>query len=159
MQKQLLSFFSFIAIVFLFITGCGKDNAPAAPKKTQLITQGSWKFQKATAGGREISSSVNACFKDNIATFTSSGNMTLDEGTTICSPSYAGSYTWSFQTSESVLHLSAAIFTGGSRDFFFFFFFWVKIFFEEIIRVVSFPPPTAQVKFKNLKKDFSNIGR
>jgi hypothetical protein len=67
--------------------------------------------------GIDISSQINACFKDNIATFTVAGNMTLDEGATVCSPSYAGSYTWSFQSTESILHLSAAIFTGGSSDF------------------------------------------
>ncbi|SRR5258706_13369282 len=149
MQKQLLSFFSFIAIVFLFITGCGKDNAPAAPTKTQLITQGSWKFQKATAGGSDISSSVNACFKDNIATFTSSGNMTLDEGTTICSPSYAGSYTWSFQTSESVLHLSAAIFTGGSSDFGLVSLDGTNLVVEQMMTVAPYPPTTVQVTFKH----------
>ena len=120
MKKQLLTVFSIIAIAFLSITGCKKEKAapaPPAPTKTDLLTQSSWKFDHATASGIDISSQINACFKDNIATFTANGNMTLDEGVTTCSPSYAGSYTWTFQSAESILHLSAAIFTGGSSDF------------------------------------------
>src|SRR5258705_2248142 len=113
MQKQFFAALSLIAISFLFITGCGKDEVPPQPTKTQLITQSSWKFDHATAGGTDISAQINACFKDNIATFTSAGNMTLDESTTVCSPSYAGAYTWSFQSSETILHLSAPIITGG----------------------------------------------
>src|ERR1044071_6901748 len=112
MRKQLLSLSSLISITFLAITACKKDEAPAPPTKTQLITQGSWKFEKATASGTDISGNVNACFKDNIATFSGSGTMVLDEATTVCSPSYAGSYTWALQTNETVLHLNAPIFTG-----------------------------------------------
>src|SRR6185436_20988054 len=114
MQKQFLPVLSIIAIAFLFITSCGKDDAPPPPPtKTQMISTGTWKFEKATAGGFDISAQVNACFKDNIATFTSAGNMTLDESANVCTPtSYAGSYTWSFQSGETVLHLSAPIFTG-----------------------------------------------
>jgi len=150
MQKQLLSVFSSIAIAFLFITGCGKDETPAAPTNSQLITQGSWKFEKATAGGSDISSSVNACFKDNIATFNISGNMALDEGTTVCSPtSYAGSYTWTFQENETVLHLSAPIFTGGSSDFGLVSLDGTNLVVEQIMTVAPYPPTTVQVTFKH----------
>jgi len=75
--------------------------------------------------------------------------MTLDEGTTICSPSYAGSYTWSFQTSESVLHLSAAIFTGGSSDFGLVSLDGTNLVVEQMMTVAPYPPTTVQVTFKH----------
>jgi hypothetical protein len=151
MPKRFFFALSCIAITFLFITGCGKekDPAPAAPTKTQLITQSSWKFDHAMAGSTDISSSVNACFKDNIATFATSGNMVLDEATTVCSPSYAGTYTWTFQTSETILHLSAPIFTGGSSDFTLVSLNATNLVVSQVMTVAPYPPTTVEVTFKH----------
>jgi lipocalin-like protein len=151
MKKQYTTTLSVIAVAFLLITGCGKDNAPAppAPTKTQLITQGSWKFDHAMANGTDISSSVNACFKDNIATFNNAGNMTLDESTTVCSPSYGGSYTWAFQTSETVLHLSAPIFTGGSSDFTIVSLNATNMVLSQTMTIAPYPPTPVAVTFKH----------
>ena len=150
MQKQFLSTLSFITIAFLVMSGCKKDKAPApAPTKTQLISQSSWKFDHATAGGNDISGSVNACFKDNIATFTPAGNMTLDEAATVCSPSYAGSYTWSFQSGETILHLSAPIFTGGSSDFTMVSLTATNLVVSQVMTVAPYPPTTVEVTFKH----------
>ena len=150
MQKQILSLLSILAIGVVISTGCGKDDPPPAPTKTQLITQSSWKFDKATAMGIDISAQVNACFKDNIATFTSAGNMTLDESTTVCTPtSYAGSYTWSFQSGETILHLSAPIFTGGSSDFTIVSITSTSMVLSQVMTVAPNPPTTVQVTFKH----------
>jgi hypothetical protein len=150
MQKQFLPLLSFIVLAFLFMTGCDKEDAPPAPTKTQLITQSSWKFEKAMASGFDVSGQVNACFKDNIATFNSSGTMTLDESTTVCTPtSYAGSYTWSFQNSETVLHLSAPIFTGGSSDFTLVSLNSTNLVVSQVMTVGANPPTTVEVTFKH----------
>lgn len=150
MKKQYTTILSITCFAFLVVTGCGKGDNPApAPTKTQLISQGSWKFDHATSSGFDISSQVNACFKDNIATFTSSGNMTLDESTIVCSPSYAGSYTWAFQTNETILHLSAAIFTGGSSDFTLVSLDGTNMVLSQTMTVAPNPPATVQVTFKH----------
>jgi hypothetical protein len=152
MQKQFSSLLSFIAIAFLLIAGCGKekDPPPAAPTKTELISQSSWKFDHATASGIDISAMVNACFKDNIATFTPAGSMTLDESTVVCSPtSYAGTYTWAFQSSETILHLSAPIFTGGLSDFTLVSLNSTNLVVSQVMTVAPNPPTTVEVTFKH----------
>jgi hypothetical protein len=150
MRKQHLLNAFFIAIVFLLFTGCGKDKDPVPAKtNTQLISQSPWKFDRATAGGTDISGSVNACFKDNIATFTSSGSMTLDEATIVCSPSYAGPYTWAFQSNETILHLNAPIFTGGSNDFTLVSVNATNLVVSQIMTVSPYPPTTVEVTFKH----------
>jgi hypothetical protein len=118
MKKQFLLASSTLVLVFLFLTGCEKESDPAPEKtNTELITQSSWKFDKATSGGADVSAFVPACWKDNIAVFASNGTGTLDESTNVCSPSVAGSFMWEFQTNETILHLSAPLFPGGSNDF------------------------------------------
>ncbi len=152
MRKQLLNTLSFVAIIFLLITGCGKDKdpAPPAPTKTQLISQSSWKFDHAIASGTDISGSVNACFKDNIATFSASGTMILDEAANVCSPtSYAGTYTWSFQNNETILHLSAPIFTGGSSDFTLVSLNATNLVVSQVMTVGAYPPTNVEVTFKH----------
>ena len=141
-----------MAIGFLVITGCKKDkkpDTPPAPTKTELITKASWKFDHATASGFDVSSSVNPCFKDNVATFSTSGNMELDEATTVCNPSYAGTYSWIFQTNETVLHLSAPIFTGGSSDFTLVSINATNMVLSQVMTVGGYPPATVEVTFKH----------
>ena len=149
MRKQLFLTTCLITLTFVFITACQKDEAPPAKTKTELITQSSWKFDHATAGGIDISGSINACFKDNIAAFVSAGTMTLDESANICSPSYAGSYTWTFQTSETILHLSAPIFPGGSGDFTIVSITETNLVLSQVMTVGGGPPTTVEVTFKH----------
>ena len=152
MKKQILPTLSLMAIGFLFVTGCKKDKAPAPtppPTKTELIAKGPWKFDHAAIGSTDVSSQVNACFKDNIATFSATGNMELDEATTVCSPSYAGTYTWVFQTNETVLHLSAPIFTGGSSDFTVVSIDATNMVLSQVMTVNGYPPATVAVTFKH----------
>lgn len=116
MQKQ---YFTLILIAAAFITagtGCQKDPAPKT--KTQLLTQASWKFSTASASGTDITNNAAiACIKDDVITFTSSNTGTITEGTIVCSPTTAGSFTWSFQSGETQLQMSSGIYPSGSGLF------------------------------------------
>lgn len=121
MQKQLLSLTIFLS--FLFITSCGKDDNPVVVKtKTQLISQSTCKFKSATANGVDVSNQsppFDPCRKDNILTFTAALTGTIDEGPSKCNPAdlQTTSFTWNFASNETILHISTALFTGGSNDF------------------------------------------
>lgn len=121
MQKQLLFRIILPAFLILAFTGCGKDDPdPVPPKtKTELITSGTWRFSSATVGGTDVSSSLQACQKDNTITFATGGSGTLDEGATKCNAGdpQTSPYTWSFQSGETQLFISATLFTGGSSTF------------------------------------------
>jgi hypothetical protein len=119
MKKQLLSLTTFVAFTLLIITGCGKEDEPVVvvKTKTELITKSSWSFDKATSSGTDISGSISACYKDNVVTFTSATNGTVNEGANVCSSPAPATFTWNFQSSETVLNLSAALFTGGTGNF------------------------------------------
>jgi hypothetical protein len=107
---------SFIMLTFIF-GNCNKSDAPP-PSKTDLITKSSWKFKSANADGiGDVSGNVPACYKDNINVFVSNGSGTIAEGADVCSPSTAGNFSWSFQSSETQLFISAVLFPGGSQTF------------------------------------------
>jgi hypothetical protein len=116
MQKQ---YFTLVLIAAAFITagtGCQKDAAPKT--KTQLLTQASWKFSTASASGTDITNNAAiACIKDDVITFTSSNTGTITEGTIVCSPTTAGSFTWSFLSGETQLQMSSGIYPSGSGLF------------------------------------------
>jgi hypothetical protein len=118
MKKQLLLFLSFISITTLYLTACEKDDPSTPPTKSETISRSPWVFQSATASGTDVSSAPQlACFKDNTTTFVSNGSFTVTEGAVVCSPTTAGTFTWSFQTNETQLVLSAPLFPGGSGTF------------------------------------------
>ena len=100
---------------------CNKkdDTTPAPPTKTQLITSATWRFSSATVGGTDVSAFLQTCQKDNILSFVNTGTGTLDEGATKCNAGDAQStpFTWSFQSGETQLFISATLFTGGSSTF------------------------------------------
>jgi len=119
MNKLILAtVFCFTALLF---TSCDKNETPAPPPpptKTELITKASWKFSTAFAGSTDVSSAPQlACFKDNIITFSASLTGSINEGTIICSPTTAGSFTWNFASNETILHISTVLIPGGSNDF------------------------------------------
>lgn len=117
MYKQLFSLAIASAFFMTAGTGCQKDKE--TPKtKTVLLTQASWKFSSATAAGTDISNNAAiACIKDDVITFTAAGAGTITEGTVVCNPTTAGSFTWSFQNSETQLQMSSGIYPAGSGLF------------------------------------------
>lgn len=116
MKKNQLTRFTAAAFVLLGSLACDKGGEEKS--KTELITQSSWKFDKATAAGfGDVSSYIDACYKDNLITFATNLTGTVNESTVVCSPSSAGNFTWSFQSNESILSISATLFPGGSGNF------------------------------------------
>ncbi|MBC7875407.1 MAG: lipocalin family protein [Ferruginibacter sp.] len=117
MNKNIFSLLTcFTAILFLS-GSCGKDDDPPAPTKTELITQSTWRFQSATYNGIDVSTSPQlACFIDNTVIFTPT-NYTVSEGSVICSPTTAGTNTWTFQSGETVLAMGTTLIPGGSGTF------------------------------------------
>ena len=108
----------FLTTIVLF-TACKKDSNNSKTKtNTDLLTQASWKFSAASATGYgDVSSYIPACYKDNTYTFVSDGSGSVDESTSVCSPSTAGPFTWSFTSTEDTLHISTPLFQGGSSNF------------------------------------------
>ena len=119
MNKLILA--TVLCFTALFFTNCDKSDDPPAPApktKTELISQGTWKFSTAYAGTTDVSNAPQlTCFKDNIITFSASLTGNINEGTSICSPTTAGTFNWNFASSESMLHISTVLITGGSNDF------------------------------------------
>jgi hypothetical protein len=118
MKKQFFLLISGICAL-LIIAACSKDdNDTPAKTKTEMIATGSWSFDKALSGSTDISGFVNACYKDNIVTFTSSGTGTV-QNTIVCTPmdNTPSTFTWSWQTNETILSLNAALFPGGTGTF------------------------------------------
>jgi len=105
------------AAVILF-TACKKDSNNAKTK-TDFLVQGSWKFDNATVSGSDVSSLIQSCQKDNTITFALGGTGTLGEGATKCNAtdSQSRSFNWSLTANETLLHVTATLFTGGSSDF------------------------------------------
>ncbi|MBL0130356.1 MAG: lipocalin family protein [Chitinophagaceae bacterium] len=120
MKKQLSLFIFLLTFSSLLFYSCSnKDTTPAPKTKTQLLTQSTWKFKGATVGGADFSGSLQACQKDNLLTFVSTGTGTLDEGTAKCTVTdpQTNPFTWNFATNETILHISTILFTGGNSDF------------------------------------------
>jgi hypothetical protein len=123
MKNKIRLLFVLVAANFFIYSSCNKSDNPPPPTpktKTELISQSSWKFNSAKANGTDISNQAppfDACRKDNILTFTSTGSGNVNEGLTSCSPSEATNFTWNFTTNETILHISSVLFPGGLNDF------------------------------------------
>ena len=117
-MKNLLGSFSSLLLFGILFSSCGKDdNDPPAKSRTELMSQQTWKFSAATAGGIDVSSNVDDCYKDNVLTFNANGTGNMNESANVCSPSTAGNFTWTFQNNENELNASASLFPGGSGVF------------------------------------------
>ena len=144
MKKQIQLLFVLIAANFFIFSSCNKtDNPPPVPKtKTQLLTQGTWKFKGATASGADISSSLQTCQKDNVITFVSAGTGTIDEGLTKCNVAdpQTSSLTWNFATNETILHISATLFSGTGNDFTL-----ISLTETELVVSIGYAPPVGPI--------------
>jgi len=140
-----------VAFSLLVLSSCSKkkDDPAPAPTKTDNISKSNWKFDKATAGGVDVSANVTACLKDNVVLFVSNGTGSVDEGASVCAPSYAGAFTWSFQTNETMLHISSIIFPGGSNDFTLVSLDDTKLVASQMMTFAPFPPTLVEVTFKH----------
>jgi Lipocalin-like domain len=110
-------------ILILFATilsfSCKKSDSTKPKTNTDFLTQATWKFDKATVGGTDVSSLLQTCQTDNILTFSANGTGNIDEGPTKCHSTdpQTDDFTWNFANNGTVLHVSAVFFTGGSNDF------------------------------------------
>ncbi|MFC0775913.1 lipocalin family protein [Terrimonas alba] len=121
MQKRFLLAVVLFSTLQILNTSCSKDDdpSPAGKTRTELLAKSSWKFSDAKVGGTSVSAFLQACQKDNIATFATAGTGTADEGPTKCDASdpQTTPFTWNFQTNETILFISTPLFTGGSSSF------------------------------------------
>lgn len=143
MKKQFAFLIPTFILVLFVVSSCGKEDDPIVVKtKTELLAQGSWKFKSATVGGVDASSSLQACQKDNILTFTAAGAGTIDEGLTKCNggdPQQAF-LTWNFAANETTLHVSNPLFTNTGNDFTL-----VSISETELVVSIGYAPPVGPV--------------
>jgi hypothetical protein len=118
MNNRLLKIHVALFLIFFSMIGCKKSSVHIKTN-TELLTQSAWYFDNAKVGGTDVSPLLPTCQKDNILTFASNGTGILDEGPTKCNASdpQQTPFTWSFLSSETILHVSTVLFTGGSSDF------------------------------------------
>ena len=117
MKKLILKTIATIILLSLLFTACKKSSH--VKTSTELLTQSTWKFNKATVNGVDVSSQIQACQKDNIIVFVAAGTGTVDEGASTCNSGdpQTIAFTWSFTMNETILHISTALFAGASNDF------------------------------------------
>jgi hypothetical protein len=150
MRNKLFAIAILSSILFFACKKKDSDSGGGSNKtKPELLVQKSWKFDNAKAGNMDITTSVPACLKDNIFTFSSNLNLTVSEETTVCSPSYAGTYTWSFQNNETVLQVSGSIFPGGSGDFAIVSLDETNLVLSQPMTIPPYPTTTVQVTLKH----------
>jgi len=112
----------------LFLVSCGKKDAtPAAPTKTEVITQASWKYDNAGIDGDRNgtidfpppSGVLTPCVTDNTLTLSSNGTGIVDEGTAKCTTTDPQSVpiTWSFTDNETSLKVGGGGILGISGQF------------------------------------------
>ncbi len=118
MKKQLISLVTVLVSSLFLLSSCDKDNNTTPKTKTQLISQGSWKFSSATINGSDATAMVQACQRDNIIVFAAAGTGNASEGATKCNGGDPDNipFTWNFANNETTLHISASLFTNGSND-------------------------------------------
>ena len=118
MKKHIASLVTCLAVILVFLPACGKYDNPPQKTNTEKLSASSWTLFSASASGTDVTNNPYlACFKDNTVTFTANGSFTVVENAVVCNPTTAGTFTWSFQTNETVLVLSAPLFPGGSGTF------------------------------------------
>lgn len=117
MKKQIVLLTTVFFAAIFTLSSCQKDdNLPVLKTKTQLITQSPWKYSSAVRDGVNLDPFLQTCQKDNITTLAAAGTGTTDEGATKCNVAdpQSVSFTWSFQSGETMLLTSAALIPGGS---------------------------------------------
>lgn len=113
-RKSLLFALACMGLVIV-MNGCSKgdDDTPAPKTKTELLTTGTWKYDKIDP---TLAESYITCFKDNIITFTADGKGTCPDTGVQCNP-VTGNFNWNFTDSETKIHLDATLIPAGTQDF------------------------------------------
>ena len=113
---------------FIIGTGCQKDGDGGTTKKTktELITQSTWKFDRAgldldnngTIDSPLPAGVLQSCDTDGTLTFNSNGSGVGDEGPTKCDPAnpQTVNFTWSLKNNETVINFSNVLFGGLTGD-------------------------------------------
>ena len=105
------SYLLLVMLAYTLLLSCKKGDG--GPSKTENLTTGTWKLtgymtdhQKDGVYEENTYAILADCEKDNLYTFMSSGNMTKDEGPTMCIPGNPQTVTqpWNFQDNENSLH-------------------------------------------------------
>ncbi len=106
----------FFAAIFTLYSCQADDNLPVLKTKTQLLTQGTWKYSAAVRDGVNLDPFLQPCQKDNIITLAAAGTGITDEGPLKCNAAdpQTNPFTWTFQSGETMLSTSAALIPGGS---------------------------------------------
>lgn len=115
MKKYFFTLISSFFLTIIIFSSCQKDvETPDTKTKTELITQGTWKYKSATVGGTAYS--IPACQQDNIYSFLTIGTGSMDEGATKCNSSDPSPvpFTWSFESGETSILFSVPIFGTNS---------------------------------------------
>ena len=153
MLKRLVTYAGLFALVAMLNINCSKDDdePPTAKTKTELITKATWKFEKAiaTPGGDISNNDLLKCYIDNTITFTSDLKGTIVDGGVQCSTAAPSPFSWSFQNSETVLHLSFTLFSGGSPDFTIVSLTETNLVLSQQMTFPGFPPTTVEITFKH----------
>ncbi len=118
-----------LPLAFLISTGCQKDGGyggTTKKTKTELITQSTWKFDRAgldldnngTIDSPLPAGVLQSCDTDGTLTFNSNGTGVGDEGTTKCDPAtpQTVNFTWSLKNNETVINISNVLFGGLTGD-------------------------------------------
>ena len=117
MKKQFVLLSTvFFAAIFTLYSCQPDDNLPVLKTKTQLLTQGTWKYISAVRDGVNLDPFLQPCQKDNIITLAAAGTGITDEGPLKCNAAdpQTNPFTWTFQSGETMLSTSAALIPGGS---------------------------------------------
>ena len=98
-------FIAFPAFLLLLCVSCKKDSDAS---KTELLTSTRWLYQDVTRNGISIYASVQPCNRDNLFTFKTSGELTIDEGPTKCSPTdpQSANFPWFFFSNEDSISIN-----------------------------------------------------
>ncbi len=126
MKKQL--FLPLLSILFLApFVACDKDDDDDEKTKTELVSQGSWKYESAmvdsdnngTGDSPVPASFIAACQTDNVITISANGTGTIDEGATKCNVGdpQTSPFTWVWGNNETTVTFNTAIFAGASGEF------------------------------------------
>ncbi len=105
------------------LTACQKGQDPAAPAKTVLLTDKSWRLAATTVVSvtNGVSTTVDAyaaypaCQRDNFIQYRRNQSMLYDEGPTKCDPTFSQTQTssWEWADNEQTLAVASLVAVGA----------------------------------------------